>query len=224
MAQCDCPRVPSSGAQRGLCPSSPRSPEPEGWLCPGCFGSSHKQQRVLVPRPCAWEQDNKSQLVHSRGVSLPSRSPVLRPPGQGAPASLLARWGGCRGPAVIPCRRVSPTLPGHLQSRRCSARVWHELRAIRGWELPAAAQGFQSLLVFPPRVCRHVGTWRTKPSRRGRAAAGIRESRLRGAAALVGEQEHRFSRDFPVKTCRRGMVQLSASSWSHQHLHLIAHR
>lgn len=173
--------------------------------------------RGLVPGSSGGSSwDNKSQLVHSRGVSLPSRSPVLRPL-----ARVLQPPWGCRGPGVTPCRRVSPTLPGHRRAVGARRAFGTSSRLYGVGSSRQRLGDFKPSWFFLP-VC--AGMWGPggQSPAGARAAAGIRESR--GAAALVGEQECSFSRDFPVKTCRKGMVQLSAASWSHQHLHLIAHR
>ncbi|XP_042657437.1 steroidogenic acute regulatory protein, mitochondrial isoform X2 [Tyto alba] len=137
--------------------------------------------RGLVPGSGCSIWDNNGPSWFAVGGGLPA-NPGAVSPGWGAPARQRG-CGGARGEA--PCRRVSSqTLqtPFGTSSR------------LQGWELPAAPLGFQTLLIFPPSVCRRVGTGWTEP-RRGESCG--RDPEIT-PAATAGEQEHGCSRDFPV--------------------------
>lgn len=104
----------------GLCPSSPPSPEPEGRLCVGCFGFSHKQLCPCAEALC-WERllhlGYQSCLVQSWGLPAPwCCVPLAVPPSQGEMHN-------------IGVSLVSPD----TQACQCSVCAWLELWAGLSW-------------------------------------------------------------------------------------------
>ena len=142
--------------------------------------------RGLVPRSGCSVWDNNGPGWFSAGGSPCCHGPWCCVP--------CAGQGGCGGlRATHRAGGVSPALPGHRRPVG-ARRAFGTSSMLRGWELPAAAQEFQTLLIFPPPMCRHVGTGWVKPSR-GESCG--RDPGITPAAP-VGEWEHGHSGDFPV--------------------------
>lgn len=195
MAQRECPYMSPPEGHRGACAPpawSWRSGSAQALFWFFTQKTACPCAKVLCPGAAA-PSGITVVLAGLQPAGLPATQvPSSASPGQGAPAASPAGQGG--GPGATHLARGShPLSPGTTDPLVCGTST-----RLRGWELPAAAQGFQTLLIFPLPMCRRVGTGWTKPSPGGEVQQGPGHHACVGTAAPVGEREHGCGGDFPV--------------------------